>query len=79
MNKTERELAERSISDLTEVVERLHRAHELCKALSLDYGWDLEYDDIAEVGMRVSRIALGIVDSIAEEDKWNIYWSKKDV
>lgn len=29
--------------------------------------------------MRVGRIALYIVDSIAEEDKWNIYWSKKDV
>ena len=79
MKKEMRELAERSIRDLTEIVERLNQVHEDCKALSLDYGWDLAYDDIAEVGMRVGRIALGIVDSIAEEDKWNVYWSKKDV
>ena len=79
MTKDEREAAEKAVRDLTEVVERLHRAHEDCKALTLDHGWDLAYDDIAEVGMRVGRIALGIVDSIAEEDKWNVYWSKKDV
>lgn len=77
MNKKERELAEQTIRDLTEVVERLTRAHEDCKSLVLDHGWDLAYDDIAEVGMRVGRIALFIVDSIAEEDKWQTHWSKK--
>lgn len=77
MNKEMREPAERSIRNLTEIVERLNQVHEDCKTLSLDHGLDLAYDEIAEMGMRIGRIALFIVDSIAEDDEWGTHWSKK--
>lgn len=77
MKKEEREQAEQTIRDLTEVVDRLNQAHEKCKALSFDHGWDLAYDEIAEMGMKCGRIALDIIDSIAEDDEWHTHWSKK--
>jgi hypothetical protein len=77
MTKEERNTAELAVENLHEAVEALNAAYEQVYDLSMEYCWDLGFDNISQASMLAGREALRIVDSIAQEAGWAHYRCKK--
>jgi hypothetical protein len=73
MTKEERNTAELAVENLHEAVEALNAAYEQVYDLAMEYGWDIDFDNISQASMLAGKEALGIVDSIAQEDGWKHY------
>jgi hypothetical protein len=77
MTKEERNTAELAVENLHEAVESLNAAYKQVYDLAMEYGWDIDFDNISQASMLAGREALGIVESIAQEDGWSHYRCKK--
>lgn len=77
MTKEERNTAELAVENLHEAVEALNAAYEQVYELAIDYCWDIDFENVSRASMLAGREALGIVESIAQEDGWSHYRCKK--
>ena len=77
MDKEERKIAELLVMRLHKAIDALALASKNADDLVMIHGWDIATDDITKAAMLIGKEALGVVESIAQEDEWQHYKSKE--
>lgn len=77
MSKEERKIAELLVMRLHKAIDALALASQNADYLAMIHGWDIATDDITKAAMLIGKEALGVVESIAQEDGWQLYKSKE--
>lgn len=77
MSKEERKIAELLVMRLHKAIDALVLASKNGDDLANIHGWDVAIDDITKAVMLISKEALEVVETIAQEDGWQHYKSKE--